>query len=214
MTWGFLLHTSKTEETKKQIEYNIKNSIEYLNKVRLIYTPHGLPKTEIHFESITQRFFQWRPYHPAWSKGILRVEPKKFPPYIEIESLQDKVFAIQWSLGIQLLNKKVVVLDVSRNNLFEVFLLVRADDGKLYFIKYGYNDGQSKKNRDTIGINYAEYFLGDKFALNTKMPETLERNFEDDFNKLYNVKVSSVLSLHFRVKGKAKISRILLAEGQ
>ncbi len=211
LTWGYLLHVSKTEETKKEIEYNIRHLVEFLNRARLIYTAHGLPRTEIHFESITQSFFQWRPYHILWSKGILRVDPKAFPPYIEMESPQDNVFAIQWSLGIQLLNKKVIVLDVSRDNFFEVFLLVRANDGKPYFIKYGYSAGQPKKVRDA-GIDYAEFFLGAEFALNAHPPQTLETNFENDLNKLYNVKVSSVLSLHFRVRGKAKISRILLAE--
>ena len=212
LTWGYLLFNHPTEETKRSVEFHIKNSDEYMLRARIVYRPTGLPKTEIHYRGLLpQRFYGWRPYHVAYAKGILRVFPDSFPPYIELESTENQEFRIEWSLGRSLLNKNTIAMDVAHDDFFQVFIFVVGRNNRPYYIQYIFDEGEAKRVNDT-GVGYAQYFVGREFALNAKMPKTLERNFSQDLMGLYQTEVGVLLSLHFGVKGKARISKILLAE--
>jgi hypothetical protein len=212
LSWGYLYYRQPTEETKRTIEWHIRNSPEYMSRTRIVYWPTGLPKTEIHFQGLLpQRIYGWRPYHTAYAKGILRVVPDSFPPCIELESSEDQEFRIEWSLGRNLLNKNTIAIDVAHDGLFQLFIFVVATNNRPYYIQYIFDEGEAKRVNDS-GVGYAQYFVGREFSLNADMPKTLERNFSQDLMGLYQTEVGVLLSLHFGVKGKAKISRILLAE--
>jgi len=212
LTWGYILHSSRTEDAEKVVELNIKNSDEYLSKARVIYLPRGLPRAEIHFDGIpAQGFYGWRPYHGFYAKGILRVIPDPFRPYIELDSEKNEEFRIQWSLGRIIPSKNTVAVDITRDNFFQLFILVIGSDNKQYFVQYRFEDGEPKKVKGS-GIEYAQYFVGSALALNKPKYETLERNFSQDLTDLYQVRAIALIGLFFGVKGKARISRILLAE--
>jgi hypothetical protein len=212
LTWGYLLFNNATEETKKSIEFHIKNSDEYMGRTRILYWPNWLPKAEIQFHSlIPQRFFGWRPYHVAYTKGILRTFPDSLPPYIELESTENQEFRIEWSYGRNLLNKNTIAMDVAHNGFFQVFIFVVATNNRPYYIQYIFDEGEARAVNDT-GVGYAQYFVGREFPLDAPIPKTLERNFSKDLMGLYKTEVGVLISLHFGVKGKARISRILLAE--
>lgn len=210
--WGYLLFNRITEKTRRLVEFNIKNSDEYLGRAMIVYMPTGLPKAEIHFQGLLpQRFYGWRPYHIAYARGILRVFPDSFPPCIELESTEDQEFRIEWSLGRNLLNKNTIAVDVAHDGLFQLFIFVVATNNRPYYIQYIFDEGEAKRVNDT-GVGYAQYFVGKDFGLNAETPKTLERNFSKDLMGLYQTEVGVLVSLYFGVKGKAKISRILLAE--
>lgn len=212
LTWGYRLYKDPTERTKKSIELNIKNSDEYMARTQILYWPNWLPKAEIQFRSlIFQRFFGWCPYHIAYSKGILRTFPDSLPPYIELESPENQEFRIEWSYGRKLLNKNTIAMDVAHNGLFQVFIFVVATNNRPYYIQYVFDEGETKTVNDS-GVDYGQYFVGREFSLNADMPKTLERNFNKDLMELFQTEVGVLISLYFGVKGKAKISRILLAE--
>lgn len=212
LTWGYLFHKQPTDQTKQTIDSHIRNSPEYMSRARIEYKPVGLPKTEIHYEGLLpQRFYGWRPYHVSYAKGTLRFLPDSFPPYIELESTENQEFRIEWSLGRNLLNKNTIAMDVAYDDFFQVFIFVVGGNNRPYYIQYIFEEGKAKRVNDT-GVGYAQYFVGREFALNAEIPKTLERNISQDLLGLYQTEVAVLLSLHFAVKGKAKISRILLAE--
>lgn len=213
LTWGYLFYKQPNDKTKQTIEWHIRNSDEYIRRARILYLPSGLPKTEIYFQGLLpQRFYGWRPYHVAYAKGILRVFPDSFPPCIELESTENQEFRIEWSLERHLLNKNTIAMDVAHDGLFQVFIFVVGANNRRYYIQYTFDEGEPKGVTKDSGVSYAQYFVGRSFALNAKMPKTLERNLGQDLMGVYKTSVSAVISLYFGVKGKAKISRILLAE--
>ena len=85
-----------------------------------------------------------------------------------------------------------------------------GDDGCLAYLQYIFDDGE--KTVEDSGMTYAKHFVGKDFPLVDVVPKILERNMNQDLMELCQTTVSSIVSIMFGVKGKAKIARIYLTE--
>lgn len=209
LTWGYRLFSNPGEETKRSVEFHIRNSDEYLARSRFLYVPDSFPKAELRFKQpLIQGFYGWRPYHVNYSDGILRTAPSVLPPQIQLESAADKEFRLEWRLGRNIPNKGFLALDVGFEGSFQVFVLLLGANRKPYYLQYIFDDGE--KRVEDSGMTYAQHFVGRGFPFDDVVPKTLERNMNQDLMELCQTTVSSIVSIMFGVKGKAKIARIYL----
>lgn len=183
---------------------------EFISRIRIILNFDALPISEAVFDNPYQHFYEFFIYHPDYIHGKIQVsksDVKAYKKSITISSLEDGEFRVVCLNKSPIPMKKTLAVDYNFNGFFQLFILVKAKDGELYYVQYIDGEGDINIVDDKKPIYIQIYNKGINNGPNMLRKEM---HFYNDLLNYYSKEAMEFLGLYLGVKGYIRLYNILL----
>lgn len=209
VNYGTKLPERDNDKVKAQLLSYIRNTHEYLSRLRFRLYFDDYPISSVHFDQVYQHAFDFGTYHSNYKDGILEVMPADVAGYqraIKLTANSERDFRLITLQSQIFRSKRIVAIDFNCAGFSEFFILVQAADRKLYFLHYINDEGTDE---DTVqgDITYVNIH---RVGSNNGPMLRQDMNFADDLKTRIGVDVTDFLGLYIGTKDEIRIYNILM----
>lgn len=196
------------EVARAQLLSYIRNTREYLSRLRFRLYFDDYPISSVHFDQVYQHAFDFGTYHTNHKDGKLEVMQSDVFGYgrcMELSATADSEFTVVTLQSQIFRSKRIIAVDFNCQGFLEFYVLLKADDGNLYFVQYINDTGT-----DDIVQADITYVKIHRPGTNNGPMLRQEMNFAEDLNARVGVEVADFLGLYIGTRESIRVYNVLL----
>ncbi len=183
---------------------------EYLSNARFLFSYSDFPVGVVRLDAVHQEAFGLRTYHSDYANGEISVSESNVMDVARVVSLRsigNSAFRVIGFKEKYFRKIRFICMDYLRDcTQFDVYILVRSQSGRNYFIQYIDDEGDDSVAVDS-GIEYLQFHR--RGQPNGPVLRR-EMQFAEDFRSLKGEDIDNYLGLFIGVEGALTIFRLML----